>query len=151
MGQALKELGWPEKIILFQTKIFWGGKGPNDRGLSYKHIIEGVNGALKRLQLDYVDFVFATAGPGYAIEETVFAFNQVIREGKAFYCGYLGMVRSRDHAGGRFCPAEWTASAFHGTAAIHLFHRQRFWGGVRAAYKELGNGTTTGVLSTVAC
>ncbi len=59
MGKALKDLGWARKDYLISTKIFWGGSGPNDRGLSYKHIIEGVNGALKRLQLDYVDFVYA--------------------------------------------------------------------------------------------
>ena len=72
MGQALKELGWARKDYLVSTKIFWGGHGPNDRGLSYKHIIEGVNGALKRLQVEYVDFVFAhRPDPETPIEETV--------------------------------------------------------------------------------
>jgi len=59
MGKALKELGWPREQYLVSTKIFWGGSGPNDTGLNYKHLIEGVNNSLKRFGLEYVDFVFA--------------------------------------------------------------------------------------------
>lgn len=88
MGQALKELGYPREQYLVSTKIFWGGKGPNDRGLNYKHIIEGVNNSLQRFNLDYVDLLFAhRPDPETPIEETVWAFNQVIQQGKAFYWG----------------------------------------------------------------
>ncbi|HOG77785.1 MAG TPA: aldo/keto reductase, partial [Anaerolineaceae bacterium] len=88
MGQALREMGLPREQYLLSTKIFWGGKGPNDVGLNYKHIIEGVNNALRRLGLEYVDFVFAhRPDPETPIEETVWAFNQVIQQGKAFYWG----------------------------------------------------------------
>ena len=41
MGQSIKELGWKRSDLVVSTKIFWGGPGPNDRGLSRKHIIEG--------------------------------------------------------------------------------------------------------------
>lgn len=41
MGQAIKELGWKRSDLVISTKIFWGGDGPNDTGLSRKHIIEG--------------------------------------------------------------------------------------------------------------
>lgn len=144
MGQALKELGWARKDYLVSTKIFWGGEGPNDQGLSYKHIIEGVNGALKRLQLEYVDFVFAhRPDPDTPIEETVFAFNQVIREGKAFYWG----------------TSEWAAAEIMRAVDIarrnglrppsmeqpqyNMFHRRRFEVEYAPLYKELGYGTTT--------
>lgn len=88
MGQVLKRLGWRRESYVISTKIFWGGEGPNDRGLSYKHIQEGVNLALRRLQLDYVDLVFChRPDPETPIEETVWAMDQVIRQGKAFYWG----------------------------------------------------------------
>jgi voltage-dependent potassium channel beta subunit len=88
MGNVIKQLGWRRESIVVSTKIFWGGEGPNDRGLSHKHIVEGVNNALKRLQLDYVDLVFChRPDPETPIEETVRAMDIVIKQGKAFYWG----------------------------------------------------------------
>ena len=46
MGNVIKQLGWRRESIVVSTKIFWGGDGPNDTGLSHKHIIEGMNNAL---------------------------------------------------------------------------------------------------------
>lgn len=43
MGQAIKELGWKRSDLVISTKLFWGGSGPNDVGLSRKHLIEGTN------------------------------------------------------------------------------------------------------------
>lgn len=51
---TVQELGWKREDIVVSTKVFWGGDGPNDKGLSRKHIIEGTRNCLKRLQLDYV-------------------------------------------------------------------------------------------------
>lgn len=60
----------------------------NNRGLSRKHIVEGLNGSLERLGLEYVDIVFAhRPDRDTPIEETVRAFNHVINAGKAFYWG----------------------------------------------------------------
>jgi voltage-dependent potassium channel beta subunit len=88
MGNVLKRLGWRREGIVVSTKIFWGGDGPNDTGLSHKHVIEGVNAALRRLQMDYVDLVFChRPDPNTPIEETVRAMDIVIRQGKAFYWG----------------------------------------------------------------
>lgn len=88
MGQAIKELGWKRSDVVISTKIFWGGQGVNDVGLSRKHIIEGTQACLKRLQMEYVDVLFChrpdTATP---IEETVRAMNYVINKGWAFYWG----------------------------------------------------------------
>ncbi|KAG2425192.1 hypothetical protein HXX76_013945 [Chlamydomonas incerta] len=58
MGQAIKDLGLRRSDLVLSTKVFWGGPGPNDRGLSRKHVIEGTQAALARLQTRYVDLLF---------------------------------------------------------------------------------------------
>ncbi|MBS2031391.1 MAG: aldo/keto reductase [Deltaproteobacteria bacterium] len=88
MGRALKALGWRRESYVLSTKIFWGGEGPNDRGLSHKHVIEGVNAALKRLGVEYVDLCFChRPDPETPIEETVRAMDILVRQGKVFYWG----------------------------------------------------------------
>lgn len=92
MGQAIKKFGWKRNDLVISTKINWGaayGQNPvNNVGLSRKHIVEGVNNALERLQLEYVDVVFAHRPDRQTpIEETVRAFNHIIDQGKAFYWG----------------------------------------------------------------
>ncbi|CAG8647530.1 400_t:CDS:2 [Rhizophagus irregularis] len=88
MGNAIKKLQWKRSDFVISTKIFWGGKGPNDRGLSRKHIIEGLDASLKRLGLEYVDLVFAhRPDPDTPMHEIVRAFNYVIDKGKALYWG----------------------------------------------------------------
>ena len=49
MGSVVKKAGWKRSDLVVSTKIFWGGRGPNDSGLSRKHIIEGTNAALAGL------------------------------------------------------------------------------------------------------
>jgi voltage-dependent potassium channel beta subunit len=144
MGKALKELGWDRKDYLVSTKIFWGGNGPNDRGLSYKHIIEGVNNSLKRLQLDYVDLLFAhRPDPETPIEETVFAFNQVIREGKAFYWGTSEWSAAEIMRATDFARRNNLRPPSMEQPQYNLFHRKRFEEEYAPLYKELGYGTTT--------
>ena len=86
MGRAIKEFHREELVI--STKIFWGGNGPNDTGLSRKHLFEGTNNSLRRLQLEYVDLLFChRPDPNTPIEETVLAMDYIIRSGKALYWG----------------------------------------------------------------
>lgn len=144
MGKALKELGWPRKDYLISTKIFWGGEGPNDTGLSYKHIIEGVNNSLQRLQLEYVDLLYAhRPDPETPIEETVFAFNQVIREGKAFYWGTSEWSAAEIMRATDFARRNNLRPPSMEQAEYNLFHRRRFEKEYAPLYKELGYGTTT--------
>jgi len=88
LGQALK--GQRRESLEIFTKVYWpvGPKGPNDTGLSRKHIMEGINASLSRLQLDYVDLYqahrFDYETP---LEETIQAFADVVRAGKALYIG----------------------------------------------------------------
>lgn len=143
MGNVLKAVGWKRESYIVSTKIFWGGEGPNDNGLSYKHLVEGANNALKRLQLDYVDFIFAhRPDPETPIEETVRAMDLIIRQGKAFYWG----------------TSEWSAADIMRADAIarqehltppsmeqpqyNMLWRERVEQEYAPLYKELGYGTT---------
>jgi len=88
MGAVLSKSGWKRSDFVVSTKIFWGGDGPNDHGLSRKHVIEGTDAALARLQLDYVDLIFCHRPDFHTpVEETVRAMNHVINQGKALYWG----------------------------------------------------------------
>ncbi len=88
LGAALKDER-RESLEIF-TKVYWptGPGGPNDTGLSRKHILESINGSLRRLGTDYVDLYQAhrydTETP---LEETMQAFADVVRQGKALYIG----------------------------------------------------------------
>jgi len=88
IGRVIRELGWRRSDLIITTKIFFGvgRKGPNDRGLSRKHLVEGINESLERLGLDYVDIIFAHRPDNTVpMDEIVRAFNYIIDSGKAFY------------------------------------------------------------------
>ncbi|MGO2005461.1 aldo/keto reductase, partial [Arthrobacter rhombi] len=88
LGDALKDQR-RESLEIF-TKVYWpvGPKGPNDVGLSRKHIMEGINGSLSRLGMDYVDLYQAHRYDHQTpLEETIQAFADVVRAGKALYIG----------------------------------------------------------------
>ncbi|GAB1296286.1 Potassium voltage-gated channel, shaker-related subfamily, beta member 3 [Apodemus speciosus] len=88
LGNILKSKGWRRSSYVITTKIFWGGQAETERGLSRKHIIEGLQGSLDRLQLEYVDIVFANrSDPNSPMEEIVRAMTYVINQGLALYWG----------------------------------------------------------------
>ncbi|XP_055450395.1 voltage-gated potassium channel subunit beta-3 isoform X2 [Psammomys obesus] len=88
LGNILKSKGWRRSSYVITTKIFWGGQAETERGLSRKHIIEGLQGSLERLQLEYVDIVFANrSDPNSPMEEIVRAMTYVISQGLALYWG----------------------------------------------------------------
>jgi aryl-alcohol dehydrogenase-like predicted oxidoreductase len=87
LGRALQ--GERREGLEILTKVYWPtGRGRNDRGLSRKHILESINGSLRRLQTDYVDVYQAHRyDQATPIEETMEAFADVVRSGKALYIG----------------------------------------------------------------
>ncbi len=103
LGEALK--GERRDGLEIFTKLFWpiGPRGANDKGLSRKHILRGIEGSLKRLQTDYVDLYqahrFDHATP---LEETMLGFSDIVRQGKALYIGV----------------SEWTADEIRRGAAL---------------------------------
>jgi len=144
IGRVIKELNWRRTDLIITTKIFFGTRtGPNDTGLSRKHIVEGLKESLERLQLDYVDVVFAHRPDRTTpMEEVVRAFNHVIEKGWAFY----------------WATSEWSAREIEEAYAIaeklnliapiaeqcqhHMFHRERPEVEYAPVYKKFGYGTT---------
>jgi voltage-dependent potassium channel beta subunit len=143
MGKVLQKAGWERSDLVLSTKIFWGGDGPNDRGLSRKHIIEGVDAALERMQVDYVDLVYAHRPDIHTpIEETVRAMNHVLDQGKAFYWG------TSEWSAQQITEAHKVARQYNLIPPLmeqpqyNMFHRERFESEYAPLYKEFGLGTT---------
>lgn len=143
MGKALKTM--PREALVISSKVFWPTMpGPNGRGLSRKHIIESVNGTLKRLGTDYVDLYFCHRfDPDTPIDEIAFTMDTLVRQGKILYWG----------------TSEWRAwqvSAAFSVATQHhlippsmeqpqynMFHRRRVEMELASLCKEYGLGLTT--------
>jgi voltage-dependent potassium channel beta subunit len=143
MGNVIKKVGWKRSDLVISTKIFWGGDGPNDKGLSRKHIIEGVNASLSRLQMEYVDLVFCHRPDIYTpIEETVWAMNSVINQGKAFYWGTSEWSARQIMEAYGIARREHLIPPLMEQPQYHMFHRQRVEAEYASLYKEIGLGTT---------
>lgn len=143
MGQAFQKAGWKRSDLVVSTKLFWGGKGPNERGLSRKHIIEGLDASLKRLRMDYVDLLFChRPDPSTPIEETVRAMSHVINQGKAFYWGtseWSALQIQEAHAVAR---REKLIPPTMEQPEYNMFHRERFEKEYAGLYRDYGMGTT---------
>ncbi|WP_131106164.1 aldo/keto reductase family protein [Ornithinimicrobium sufpigmenti] len=100
LGEALK--GERRESLEIFTKVYWptGPRGKNDTGLSRKHVMESIDGSLRRLQTDYVDLYQAhrydTETP---LEETMQAFADIVRAGKALYIGVSEWTADQIRAG----------------------------------------------------
>jgi aryl-alcohol dehydrogenase (NADP+) len=92
-GRALKDFAPPRQEIVVATKVHGVmGEGHNMRGLSRKHIMQGIDASLKRLGMDYVDlYQIHRFDPHTPMEETLEALNDVVRAGKALYIGASSM------------------------------------------------------------
>ncbi len=102
LGKALK--GTRREKLEICTKVYWPtGSGPNDRGLSRKHLMESIDGSLRRLDTDHVDLYQAHRYDHETpLEETMTAFADIVRAGKAHYIGV----------------SEWTADEIRAGAAL---------------------------------
>ena len=90
MGNILNKVKWTRSSYMVSSKVFFGFEEnkPNQRGLSRKHIIEGCDAALKRLQVDYIDLYYChRPDKNTPILETVQAMNHLIQQGKILYWG----------------------------------------------------------------
>ncbi len=143
MGEVLKKTGWKQKDLVLSTKIFWGGEGLNERGLSRKHIIEGLDGSLARMGLEYVDLIFAHRPDIHTpIEETVWAMNHVINQGKAFYWGTSEWSAQQIMQAYAIARQEHLIPPLMEQSQYNMFHRDRIEKEYHRLYSEIGLGTT---------
>ena len=143
MGQILKEMGWPRDTYLVSSKVYWGGDLPNQSGLSRKHIVEGCNASLKRMQVDYFDLYFCHRPDLHTpVEETVWSMHNLILQGKILYWG----------------TSEWTAQEIQEAIMVakvnnlippmmeqphyNMFHRKTFEVDYFKLFRDHGMGTT---------
>ncbi|XP_075953734.1 voltage-gated potassium channel subunit beta-2 isoform X1 [Anarhichas minor] len=88
LGNIIRKKCWRRSSLVITTKLYWGGKAETERGLNRKHIIEGLKGSLQRMQLEYVDVVFANRPDSNTpMEEIVRSMTHVINQGMSMYWG----------------------------------------------------------------
>ncbi|KAL3475512.1 NADP-dependent oxidoreductase domain-containing protein [Aspergillus californicus] len=148
MGNVIKKTGWNRNDLVISTKLNWGGAfgkiKVNNIGLSRKHVIEGTKASLARLQLEYVDIIYAHRPDRLTpMEEVVRAFNFVIEKGWAFYWG----------------TSEWSADEITEACGIakslgliapiveqplyNMLDREKVEGQFQRLYSRVGLGLTT--------
>lgn len=152
MGDILKKSGWRRGSFLVSSKVYFGAEhdGPNEMGLSRKHVIEACHAALRRLQVDHLDFYFChRPDPGTPILETVRAMHDLITQGKVLYWGTSEWSAAELSEA---C-AQCTRHGFHAPTVeqphYNLFHRTRFEKELSPVFEKHGLGTTT--WSPLAC
>ncbi len=143
MGDILKKSGWARSSYIVSSKVFWGGKRPNETGLCRKHVIEACHAARARLQVDYLDLYFChRPDPETPVEETCRAMHDLIIQGHVLYWG----------------TSEWTAAQLTEAYAVcdrlglhgptmeqpqyNLFNRDNVERNLAAHCAERGLGTT---------
>lgn len=143
MGNVIRRAGWKRKDLVISTKIFWGGDGPNDTGLSRKHVIEGTNAALARMQLDYVDLLYCHRPDlRTPIEETVRAMNWLIDQGKAFYWGTSEWSAEQIREAHEVARREHLIGPTMEQPQYNMFHRERVEAEYLRLYEAFGLGLT---------
>lgn len=143
MGDILKAMKWPRDSYLVSSKVYWGGDLPNQKGLSRKHIVEGCNASLKRMQVDYFDLYFCHRPDLHTpMEETVWSMHNLIQQGKILYWG----------------TSEWTAQEIQEAIMVakvnnlippmmeqphyNMFHRRTFEVDYFKLFRDHGMGST---------
>jgi len=143
MGKVLQKTGWKRSDLVLSTKIFWGGEGVNDQGLSFKHIKEGTEAALKRLQTDYVDLLFChRPDEDTPMEETVRAMNQMIHEGKALYWGTSEWSAEQIRRAYGIARREHLRPPLMEQPQYNMIHRKKVERDFAPLYNDIGLGTT---------
>ncbi len=143
MGNILKKMQWERSTYIVSSKVFWGGKLPNQLGLSRKHVIEACNNALKRLQVDYLDLYYChRPDKNTPVEETVRAMDTLIQQGKILYWG------TSEWSAQEIMEAYGIARQYNLTPPTmeqpqyNMFHRERVENEYTKLYTEIGLGTT---------
>ncbi len=146
MGSALKQLNWRRGSYLVSTKFYWGiNKAINEQNtLNRKRLIEGINGSLQRLQLEYVDLIFChRPDASTPVEETVWAMHNIVEWGKAMYWGTSEWHASEIVAAIEIAERHHLHKPVMEQPEYNLFRRERFENEYARLFKDYGYGSTT--------
>ena len=151
LGKALE--GERREALEIFTKVYWptGPGGHNDRGLSRKHILESIDGSLRRLGTDYVDLYQAHRYDYETpLEETMEAFADVVRAGQGALHRRLGVARRADPRGARARPRAARPARLQPAAVQHALAGHRGRGRARPA-RSSASARSSGRRSRRAC
>ena len=148
MGRIIKKKKWDRSSFIISSKAFWGWKGPaakpNQTGCSRKHLIEACDEALQRMQLDYLDLFYChRPDKNTPIEETVWAMNHLIQQGKVLYWG------TSEWSGVEIMEAHRVAQHYRligptmEQPQYNLFEREKMDKEYLDVFRTVGLGTTT--------
>jgi voltage-dependent potassium channel beta subunit len=143
MGNILKKMNWDRSSYVVSTKVFWGGKKPNQMGLSRKHIFEACHNGLQRLHVDYLDLYFChRPDPNTPIEETVRAMHDLITQGKVLYWGTSEWSAVQLEEAYQIAKAQNLHAPVMEQPQYNLYERQRFEVEYAPIFEKYGMGTT---------
>lgn len=145
MGKILKSKNWARSSYCVSSKVFFGyeDKKPNQTGLSRKHIMEGCHAALKRLQVDYIDLFFChRPDKNTPIEETVWAMNHLIQQGKILYWGTSEWANDEIMAAFLFAEKNRLIGPTMEQPQYNMFERTKLEKDYLLLFKDFGLGTT---------
>lgn len=144
-GNVLKKLNIPREDLVLTTKIFWSGHpNPiNRNGLSRKHLIEGVRASLKRMQLDYVDVLFAHRYDIHTpMEEICRSFDWIVRHGYALYWGTSEWPAGKIEEAFRICDKLRLIKPIAEQPEYNILARERFEKEYADLFKQYRYGST---------
>jgi voltage-dependent potassium channel beta subunit len=145
MGAILKKKDWARSSYCLSSKVYFGyeeGK-PNQTGLSRKHIIEGCHAALKRLQVDYIDLFYChRPDKNTPIEETVWAMNTLIQQGKILYWGTSEWANDEIMAAFVYAERNRLIGPTMEQPQYNMFERTKLEKDYLLLFRDFGMGTT---------
>jgi voltage-dependent potassium channel beta subunit len=130
--------------LVVSSKVFWGGEGPNDRGLNRKHVVEACHAALRRLGTDYLDLYFChRPDPDTPVLETVRTMNRLMDQGKILYWGTSEWTPDQLAEAYAVCDANGLEGPAVEQPQYNMFHRARVEVELGGLVQRRGLGTTT--------
>ena len=143
MGKIIKKLNWERDTFIISSKVFWGGDKPTQLGLSKKHIHDACNGALKRLNVDYLDLYFChRPDPETPIIETAYAMNDLLVQGKILYWGTSEWSAAEIEEAFEVCLNNSLRPPVMEQPQYNMLHRDRVENEYKNIFKKYNLGTT---------
>ena len=145
MGAAFAQLGWRRHEYVVSTKLFWGihDQVNMKNTLNRKYLLQGIDGSLERLGLDFVDLVYChRADPHTPIEETVWAMSDMITSGKALYWGTSEWSADEIRAAYDIAQRHHLHAPLMEQPQYNILWRDRVEKEYRRLYEDIGLGTT---------